>query len=141
MTERTTIGATFPRHALARVAFDLLPGASPGMALRYLAYRAAGHADASEKVMPKPVPLSDFDSRVTFERTNVPREVVAEIQHRFPGKSIPWALRFQYAKDCGANDEQAAQLAEGFKSSGRPKGSKDSKPRVRRTKQELANTA
>ena len=137
MAKYATVGATLPPDALMRIAFDWLPGgASPGAALRYIAYRAAGDPDARKKVMPNDVPLSDFDGRAAFEKTNVPAEVVDEIRRRHPGKSVSWALRFQYAKMNGARDNQAELLADGFKP-GRPKGSKDSYQRTRRTKAEL----
>lgn len=139
MSERAGISTRFPPGmSPGVVAVNAgLTGASPGGVLRYLAYRLAGsdpHA-AREQVIPQR-DLSAFNSRPRTEATMIAAEVVEAIRERFPGKSLSWLLRYQAAKENGADDALAKEIASSIVR-GRPEGSKDVKPRVRRTRAEL----
>jgi hypothetical protein len=115
-----------------------LDGATPGGVLRYLAYRLAGLSEsaAKERVIPRRN-LSAFNSRPREEVTQVPSEVLNDIRANHGDVPIAWLLRYQAAKEAGANDELARHIADSV-SRGRPNGSKDFKPRIRRTNAEIA---
>jgi hypothetical protein len=140
MTGTAKIAATFPPDGLVSTAFNNgLLGASPGAVVRFLAYLAAGldRDEARQRVAPQHVPLSDFEKRAFMEQVSLPRDIIDNIRDRHPGKSVSWALRYHMALVNGATDRQATIVANGF-SAGRPVGSKDSKPRIRRTNAQIA---
>jgi hypothetical protein len=140
MRRTTLVGATFPADSLLHTAVNAgLPGVSPGSVVRYLAYLAAGldESEARARVMPTHTPLSAFDNRSAMERADVPHEIRDAIRAKYPGKSVSWVLRYYMALVNGASQRQAESIADGFKA-GRPAGSKDSRPRIRRTKAEIA---
>jgi hypothetical protein len=87
--------------------------------------------------MPTRTPLSAFEHRSAMERVDVPHEIRDAIRAKHPRKPISWVLRYYMALVNGASERQAESLADGFKA-GRPPGSKDSSPRVRRTNAEIA---
>jgi hypothetical protein len=140
MTQAVKVGATFPADGLLHTAVNAgLPGASPGAVVRYLAYLAAGLNDteARARVMPTRTPLSAFDNRSAMEQVVVPADIRDAIRAKHPGKPISWVLRYYMALVNGASERQAESIADGFKA-GRPAGSKDSRPRIRRTNAEIA---
>jgi hypothetical protein len=140
MRRTTLVGATFPADGLLHTAVNArLPGVSPGSVVRYLAYLASGldESEARAHVMPTRTPLAAFENRSAMERVDVPHEIRDGIRAKHPGKPISWVLRYYMAVVNGASERQAESIADGFKA-GRPAGSKDSRPRVRRTNAEIA---
>jgi len=118
-----------------------LIGATPGGVLRYLAYRLAGHneTEARERVIPLRN-LSSFNSRPREEVTQIPVADLEAIRARHPGKPISYLLRFQAAKEAGADDALADEIASSI-TVGRPKGAKDLHQRTRRTNAELTTAS
>lgn len=139
MPRGASISATFTPQTRPHVVADRagLAGATPSAVVRYLAYRLAGRDEqtAREQVLPRR-DLSAFNNRPRKEAAEIPAETLADIQRRFPGKSISYLLRFQAAKESGADDEVAHDIASSI-SAGRPKGAKDARPRTRRSREEL----
>jgi hypothetical protein len=135
MRRSALVGATFPADGLMHTAVNAgLSGASPGAVVRYLAYLAAGldEGEARARIMPTRTPLAAFENRSMAERVDVPHEIRDAIRAKHPGKPISWVLRYYMALVNGASERQARSIADGFKA-GRPVGSKDSRPRIRRT--------
>lgn len=123
MANLATVGATFPRYSLGKVAyFADLDGASRYQVVRYLAYLAAGHTPAEAKALAMPQhDMSEFTGEVKRSKAQIEQSVLDEIRKRHPGKDIGWILRYHAALQTPGIDENfAIEVADSIKV-GRPR--------------------
>jgi len=110
MPKLVTVGATFPRYSLGKVAYHAnLHGATRYQVVRYLAYIAAGHSPDEAKALAIPDhDLSDFTGDDKRSNTKIDQAVIDTIRERHPGRDMGWILRYYAALQTPGCDENLA---------------------------------